>query len=173
MNQYTARPAIVEGDLAKIPLGVGAKHGYALVDKEYAYLDRYKWSLNGKGYVVANFKVDGGHKTKLLARIVTLAPSDKQVDHKNHDKLDNRTSNLRVCTAHQNGMNKSVATTSSTGYSGVTYVARDKKYQARIGWKMQRISLGAYSTALEAARAYNSKARELYGEFAHLNKVVG
>jgi len=101
------RPAIVEGDIAKIPLGLNAKDGYAVVDKEFSYLDKYNWSVikvrDDNRYYYAQAKVDG--KMQLLHRVVAGTPDGLVTDHINHDTLDNRKSNLRVCTASENRMN--------------------------------------------------------------------
>lgn len=165
---YDSRPGIDCGDYVKLPVGVNASKGYALVDKEFAYLDKYKWTLSHKGYAISNIKTDGKFKMVYLARIITNAQTGLVVDHINHDKLDNRSDNLRVCTNHENSMNQ-VSKKNVTGYKGVRQQKHNSLYIARIGYKMKRISLGTYKTAEEAAKAYDRAAKKLYGEFAYLN----
>lgn len=53
-TRYDKRPAIIEGNMAKIPLGINAKNGYAIVDKEFAWLDKHNWCLNSDGYAFLN-----------------------------------------------------------------------------------------------------------------------
>ncbi len=53
-TKFDPRQAIIEGNIAKIPLNINAKDGYAIVDKEFAWLDQWKWHLNQKsGYANA------------------------------------------------------------------------------------------------------------------------
>lgn len=84
-------------------------------------------------------------------------------DHISRDRLDNRRSNLRWATKKQNGANMQPRPNSS-GYRGVSRRGTRKKFQAII-----TLHLGTFDTAEEAARAYDAKAREIWGEFATLN----
>jgi hypothetical protein len=51
----------------------------------------------------------------------------------------------------------------------VTYRTRTGKYEAVIGFRGEKIFVGEFDSALEAAKARDRKARELQGEFAYLN----
>ncbi len=59
--------------------------------------------------------------------------------------------------------------TSSTGYKGVYRVKG--KFRAQLCNRDLRLHLGYYDDPKEAARAYNAKAVEMYGDFAKLNDV--
>ncbi len=48
-------------------------------------------------------------------------------------------------------------------------VKRDRKWQATIQANRRKMSLGAFDDEIEAAVAYDRKAKELFGEFAYLN----
>ena len=52
---------------------------------------------------------------------------------------------------------------------GVSYKKHRNKWEAKIMKNKKPYYLGHYNTEKEAAIAYNSKATELYGEFANLN----
>lgn len=162
-NERTPRPAVIEGDIAKIPLGINAKDGYAVVDQEFAYLGRHKWHLSKKGYAAAHI---GGKIQKLHKIILPEAPV---VDHINRDKLDNRSSNLRSATIQINNQNQGVKRTSTTGFKGVGFHKHMKKYCARLYVDGKRKTLGYFDTPEAAADAYNKKALELYGAFAFSN----
>jgi hypothetical protein len=54
-------------------------------------------------------------------------------------------------------------------FQGVGFYKKTNKWRARIGYKGKQILLGYHSTPEEAARAYDTKAKELFGEFASLN----
>lgn len=67
---------------------------------------KYKWHIGDTGYAVWRGVEDGKKKTIRLHRLIANCPTDKIVDHINHNKLDNRRSNLRVCTQSDNMRNK-------------------------------------------------------------------
>lgn len=129
----------------------------------------YKWSVSS-GYVVARSK--NGHVK--MHRLITQAPKGKLVDHENHDKLDNRCSNLRVCTSAENMANRVRNKTNSSGYKGVFFdktMNRRKRWAAMIRVNEKNLRLGRYLTPEEAAIAYNDTAIKYRGAFAMLNKI--
>lgn len=107
-----------------------------------------------------------------LHRLITGAHEDQDVDHINYHGLDNRRSNLRLCTRQENSARRRAPQPSNTGYRGAyRRSAKDGGgFAARLMAHGHSIALGTYDTAKEAARAYDLKAFELYGEFAVLNK---
>jgi hypothetical protein len=115
--------------------------------------------------------VNGKKTTTYLSRVIMNAPKGKQVDHINHDTLDNRKCNLRVCTREQNNANQNISKNNTSGYKGVCWHIRLNKWQAKIGVNMKRITLGSFNTKEEAALAYNKGAKKYFGEFACLNKL--
>lgn len=93
-----------------------------------------------------------------------------QVDHKNHNGLDNRRDNLRLCTDKQNKANlRKSSIPSASIYKGVRFFKNRRKcWNAYIN---DYGSIGYYCTEQAAAIAYNLKALELHGEFAYLNQI--
>ncbi|WP_411800508.1 HNH endonuclease [Cupriavidus respiraculi] len=87
------------------------------------------------------------------------------VDHINHDTLDNRRINLRICTKSQNQWNRRVGANSSTGVKGVSHVKSRGKYRAEIRVFGKRIHLGWFDQIDDAAYAYRQAARIHFGEF--------
>jgi hypothetical protein len=155
---YQPRAAIIPGDgTALLPLGLTDE--YAVVDECYAHLDEYKWCKTSAGY--AHASIDGSYR--LLHRHIMGYPK-LFTDHKNHDRLDNRMSNLRACTPSQNSGNTRHKV-SKSGYRGVK--AYRDKWLARIADK----HLGVFQTAEDAALAYNKAAVSRFGEFATLNNL--
>jgi hypothetical protein len=92
----------------------------------------------------------------------------KRADHRNRDGLDNRRANLRLATQSLNCANSPTARGAS-GYLGVKQHTYSKGFFARIGVNYQRFHLGTFTTAEEAALAYDRAARHYFGEFATLN----
>ena len=99
------------------------------------------------------------------------APLGMEVDHIDHDGLNNQRGNLRMATHHQNNFNKTPCGTSK--YLGVSlYTLEGRIYiRAYITHNRKRTELGRYYTEEAAAAAYNEAAIELFGEFANLNKI--
>lgn len=95
------------------------------------------------------------------------------IDHINHDTLDNRRENLRPCTVSQNGANQGVRVNNTSGFKGVSLFKRDQVWQAYINMFGKRRHLGYYATPIEAALAYDRAALEYHGEFAMTNKAMG
>ena len=124
-----------------------------------------KWCTRGNDYV-------GNKKVGLLHRFLMDCPENMDVDHWNHNKLDNRKSNLRVCTRLENNWNQEVYQNNTSGFKGVHYQKQDGKYRAYISHQEERINIGVFKTAEMAAMAYDLKAIELFGEYAHTNHPI-
>lgn len=147
---------------------ISLPHGeIALVDDEdYERINAHKWHVSS-GYAVR--RIAPLAPTIRMHREVLSAPENMQVDHINRNRLDNRRSNLRIATKAENLRNKVIYQNNKSGYRGVCWKTRDKKWAAQININQKRKHLGFFSSAEEAARAYDKAAKEFYGEFAALN----
>lgn len=97
---------------------------------------------------------------------------EKTIDHINGDGLDNRWSNLREADRSQNNSNIALKQNNTSGYKGVSKRNTIKEsYRVEIKKGHKYYYVGSYSSAEDAAKAYNEKAKELWGEFAYLNEV--
>ena len=76
-----------------------------------------------------------------------------QIDHINQDPTDNRIKNLRDVTCSENNKNRTLQNNSTTGYAGVSFYKRHKKYRAEIYINKIKKHLGYYDTVEEAAAA--------------------
>ena len=109
-------------------------------------------------------------KVKLyIHRLIMDAPKGMDVDHINGNPLDNRKSNLRICTHTENNRNRGANKNNTSGYKGAYWHKQNKKWRAQIVRNNKAIHIGLYESKEEAARAYDKKAKELHGEFAYLN----
>jgi hypothetical protein len=104
-----------------------------------------------------------------LHRFLMSPPPGYMVDHINHNGLDNRRENLRICTRVENGRNRLPSKKSASGYKGVVKTSRGCRWQAKINIDKKQTYIGSFATAEEAARAYDAKAIEVFGEYANLN----
>ena len=152
-----------ENTMKEIPLTKGQ---VTLVDDDmFEYLDQWKWRYSASGYVSRSEWENGSTKNVLLHRVVCNTPEGMETDHINCNKLDNRKSNLRTCTRAQNAQNRPAPKNNASGFKGVSWFKRDKKWIAYIQCNGKKKNLGRYSSPEEAAKIYEKAARELFGEF--------
>lgn len=145
----------------------------ALVDDgDYEYLNQFRWSVGKSGkilYAIRATRVDGKIIMQFMHGAIMNA---KGVDHIDGNGLNNQRSNLRLCTQSENGMNMRNRENTSSIYKGVYFSKSAQKWCAAIKINRKGISLGLFVSELDAAKAYNAKAIELFGEFARLNRVI-
>lgn len=120
-----------------------------------------KWGV----YAAAMYKENGKRRQHLMHRLITGAPKDLQIDHEDHNGLNNRKKNLRICTNKQNGENrKSANKNSKNGIRGVHFWnSTGIPY-----WKVQVASAGVFHTkvfphtdeGLKQAIEYSSALRQ-------------
>lgn len=145
---------------------------YALVDDEdFEYVNQFKWQYHYKGYAVSTFGKSPNRKNVKMHRLIINAPDHLQVDHINGNKLDNRKSNLRLCTNSENQRNTGKKSTNTSGYKGVSWKKGNSKFAAQIQVEGKNKHIGYFHNPVDAAKAYNQKAIEYFGEFALLNEV--
>ncbi|MEE8382209.1 MAG: HNH endonuclease [Thermodesulfobacteriota bacterium] len=140
----------------------------ALVDDEdFEFLSQWSWYyLNG--YARRTENIDSS--CIFLHRAILKNSKDMEIDHINNDKLDNRRSNLRLCTHKENSQNRKIGINNTSGYKGV-HKRPDGRWQARIVVNDKRVSLGYFRNISDAVLAYNDAAEKYYGEFANLNRI--
>lgn len=140
-------------------------------DEDFDRVSKFNWSMDGRGYVKR--VTDCGSVNVFLHRFIMNCPDDMQVDHINNDPLDNRKSNLRICTNNENQFNKkkNLKKINTSKYKGVTLCAQTKRWRAQGNVNNKRVNIGRFNTEKEAALAYNEFAKKHHGEFASLNEV--
>lgn len=146
--------------------------GYiALVDDEdYERVSKYSWHIHRSH----------NHKT-VYARAYLSKTSTKQtvmhqfltgkldIDHKDNNGLNNQRNNLRVATRSQQVANAGPRNTNKCGLKGVSWHKQARKWRAVIMVGAKQKYLGCYVDKEEAARAYDTAATQVFGEFAKLN----
>lgn len=151
----------------------GKHSGEFIIDKEdIEKCKKYKWYINGYGYVVTHTKRPN-RKYIALHNLIAGHQANKktQVDHINNNKLDNRKCNLRISTISQNNANRPAFKNRRSEYRGVYWTTKGQKWTSSIRVNGKTKFLGCFDKPKEAARAYNAVALKCFGEFASLNEV--
>lgn len=154
---------------------INLRNGHvALIDNvDLCRVSKFTW-FERNGYVMSYIKNIyykpelNNHPNRIqhLSKFILNASPNSIVDHKNRNRLDNRRKNLRIATRSQNQWNRSLQKNSTSGFKGVTWHKKDRKWHARIGINNQRIHLGGFKSKKEAFEAYKSAAAHLHGSFA-------
>lgn len=151
------------------------KGKFALVDDgDYLRLVVYAWyayqNKTGIWYAAAK---DANNKTLRMHRLVLS--TNTFVDHIDGNGLNNVRSNLRRATIQQNSFNQRLRSGKVSGikYKGVTWNKESNKYQAQVMKNGKNFNLGRFTCPVEAAKAYDEKAVELFGVFAKTNRMLG
>lgn len=126
-------------------------------------MDGRKWKagsvaggLNNTGYIA--IEINGSsYVAHRLAWIYMSGdiPEGMQIDHINGDRSDNRFDNLRLAKGHgEQAQNRKKRTDNSSGFVGVNWRKRERKWHARICVKGVRHELGFFDTPEEANKVY-------------------
>jgi hypothetical protein len=166
-NFYPSRVAYKNSRAPRrIPLTRGL---FAIVDAEdYPRLSRYTWFAEGTDKNCYAVRKENGKSIKMHREIVN-APNHLVVDHIDHNGLNNRKENLRVCTFAENCRNLRSSRKKTSKFKGVHWHKGQNKWVAQISCNNKKHHLGYFTEELAAARAYDRTAVKLHKEFASLN----
>lgn len=109
------------------------------------------------------------HRLAFLYVKGNMPEKNRDVDHINGNRSDNRWENLRTCTRSENLQNKRKNGYGTSKYRGVSFYKNRNKYEAYIDKNGKRKKLGYFDREIDAARAYDEAAKEMFGEFASPN----
>lgn len=140
----------------------GERHDVFVDDDVFERLGDYRWCIQKNGYVARNIKGSPGAKVYLHREIFDLQPDNPLVvDHRNHDKLDNQRTNLKVCTRLENNENKCAITKGGTSrHRGVSWSSGKWRAQFQYrGTKWDR----RFATESEAVAWVTALRAEVYG----------
>ncbi len=134
----------------------------AIVDaSDVDMVKQHSWCVDPRGYVVSN--ISGNAYP--LHRYLLNPPTGLHVDHINGNRLDNRRSNLRICTGKENARNKGMGKNNKTGHVGVELL-QSGKYLAKIMVDRKSIHLGRFDNIEDAVSARLEAEAKYFGEFA-------
>jgi hypothetical protein len=144
----------------------------ALVDdRDYEYLSQFTWfSMKGSTNILYAVRVTsrklGVRRNILMHREVMCAMKGQEVDHRDHNGLNNCKGNLRFCSKAENQWNTGKQRNNTSGFKGVDWYAKYEKWRARISINRKVICLGYFESAQTASVAYRVAAEKYCGNFA-------
>jgi hypothetical protein len=160
----TEPPVPPSPEIKYIPLSRGQ---FAIVDAaDFDWLNQHTWFLKGgRAGIYYACRAECG-KIIFMHREIMQTPPGLVVDHINHNPINNRRCNLRNCTLQENHRNRRLVRNKS-GFVGV--YPYGKKWRAMIHSGGKIVYQEVFDDKVEAAKARDRKAYELYGPFAYLN----
>lgn len=144
---------------------------FAIIDEEYyESVSKYIWyAIKDKNtYYARSYILSNSNRIPIRLHNFIMN-STKMVDHINGNGLDNRRGNLRFCTNMENMQNSKPMRGKSSKYKGVSLFTRYGKFAAQIRVSGVPTVIGYYDDEIDAAIAYDNKAKEVFKEFARLN----
>jgi hypothetical protein len=146
-------------------------------DADWELVRQHNWYAHKQGntyYAQTNIVRADGSSTNVAMHRLIMGNSciGSDVDHINHNGLDNRKStNLRICTQTENNMNWRKRANCTSDYKGTSWHKANAKWQALITIAGKKRYLGSFDNELDAAMAYNKAALEHFGQFACINQL--
>ena len=127
-------------------------------------------SLNDSGYIL--IRCGKRYRAHRLAWLYVYGNwPDKLIDHINGDRKDNRITNLRVVSDTENAINKCRQSNNTSGYTGVHWDRRRKKWSAHIKINKKKKTIGRFDSLQEAIDARRIAVDRIFGEFARTNDL--
>ena len=162
-------------EMKKIKLTQGK---FAIINNEdFDRVSQFNWQYDGgeNGYAKRSIRIglrkENRKWKEYLHRYITGCPQEFCVDHINGDKLDCRRNNLRICNMSQNLGNSNINKLNTSGFKGVTWLNKNKKWMAQINFKNKHFYLGSFTNRLEAGKTYNVAATRFFGNYSKLNNI--
>jgi hypothetical protein len=137
--------------------------------EDYNKIKEYCWRTDSRKYIVTR----EDRKVLRLHRLIMNTPQNKVIDHVNHNTLDNRKSNLRICTQQENTYNSSLRKDNKSGVTGVYWNEINKTWDAQIRVNRKNIRLGSYNTFHDAVKSRKEAAEKYFKVFKpYVNEVI-
>ncbi len=145
--------------------------GYTSKDEEFYFdLEDYEkikcfnWYIDPRGYVRKS-----NPSMRMHRLILDVYNPSIQIDHIHHNKRDNRKSELRICSASQNQMNRDIPEQNSSGFRGISWHKNKSAWIAQIGLNGKLKYLGLFKNISDAIQAREKAERMFFGEYNFQN----
>lgn len=130
---------------------------------------KYCGQIRNDGYVKFSLKVNGKEHSFVAHRVAWFLYygdwPDKEIDHINQVKSDNRLSNLRLATRSQNMCHTNTRSNNKSGFKGISFKKDCNKWESKIMLDGKYYYLGLFKTPEDAHEAYCIAAKKLHGDF--------
>lgn len=153
-----------DGELYWAPRGVknwDSRYAHTPALTHKGPLGRRSGVINGRRYL----------RSRVVWALTFGSWPEGNLDHKDRDPSNDCVSNLRVCSQQENMFNRTPSAGKTSAFKGVSWHKHTKKWRSYIEVGGKKHSLGYFHEEVEAAKAYNNRAAELFGEFAFLNTI--
>ena len=147
-------------------------HETMVDDEDFEYLNQWKWHVlcgKGKIYAASTIKINNKQTTIYLHQMILRPMPGYETDHLDSNGLNNCRGNLRYATHTQNNRNRKKRKSTTSIYKGVCWHRKKMEWRSEIRLNGTKKWLGAFYNEVDAALAYDRKAKELFGEFARTN----
>ena len=142
-------------------------------DSDFELVSKHKWyaaKMARSYYAMTRVQTAKGQRGLPMHALILGKKEGFEIDHINHDSLNNTRSNLRHVTIKQNQYNRRKNNNGTSIYKGVCFYKTLGKWQAQIQKDGVAFYLGRYPNEKDAALAYNKAAIAKFGKLAHINK---
>jgi hypothetical protein len=145
--------------------------GYVAIvdDEDYDRLSQFKWRVHLHRYTAYAKRWDYNSsppKVVYMHREILGCQKGQQADHRDGNGLNNSRSNLRMASHAQNMQNCRRSKKNTTGFKGVYFDRRKKKFHVLIRVNGARNFIGYFDTPEKAHAAYCEAAEKYHQEFA-------
>lgn len=127
--------------------------------------------IHHTGYCQVRIKVNDVERSFLAHRLVWFLAHkrwpEKDIDHQNGVKFDNRLSNLRKASNAENMHNRAKQANNTSGVKGVCLDKRSGKWQAKVKINGKNKSVGYFANIADAEKAIRAKRENIHGKFAN------
>jgi hypothetical protein len=141
-------------------------------DDDFEYINQWKWRVakchNGAIYACRG-TYNPNFSMILMHRVIMQTPGSLVVDHIDHNGLNNQKTNLRNCTDSENRCHSYRKSNNKTGFKGISWNQKNKRWYVEISVNHQRIYIGCFRVCADAVSAYDEAAKKYHGEFAQTN----
>lgn len=149
--------------------------------KEIMYDDQDYWLLRDHSLFISTLtgqvhtvtKTKKGKKTACpVAKLILGLPGRSWIHYEDRNPLNLKRNNLSSINHQIAHFKQKIPKNNTSGYKGVSWNKFAKKWSAHIKINTKKKHLGYFHRAVDAAREYNAKAIEFFGEnYAELNKI--
>lgn len=157
---------VIEDNIVRVQFANTENYFICDIDDWEKYC-HHSWYENEQGYAMSRIK----GKLVRFHRLVMGANDGDEIDHRNRNKYDNRKSNLRFCSHHENMCNVDVLSSNTSGAKGVYLDKRTNKWIARIVKDKHCYHLGVFEDKKDAIAARKHAELALFGEFSPLFEI--